>query len=354
MPRTNLSKTRDTRGFLVVGIVVLLLMAGGLMFSHADGPQGVLGGDTSETPSKTVAPPVFPLLGSLAPDAAAANRAAVVVKIDNAPAALPQYGIDAADIVIEERVEGGLTRFMAIFQSEDASEVGPVRSLRSSDIQALQPLGGVAFGYSGGIDPFKAMMGEGHLVDLSADKYPAIYHRKAGRPHVHSLTTSVTALREVAPKNINAPKPLFSYLRTGEHFAPSGAVPLERSQLRVSNALNHVWAYDVGSGLWRLETNGAKHQTTNGQIAVTNVVIQAVEYHATPYKDPTRAPVDEAKTVGSGEAWVLSGGKMVAARWNRPDGESATTYTTMDGQPISLQQGKTWLTLTPAGTTPTS
>ncbi|MDQ1503793.1 MAG: hypothetical protein QOD57_1520, partial [Actinomycetota bacterium] len=98
---------------------------------------------TQAPPSTTTAPAVAanasPLTG-LPADPAVPARAALVVKIDNAPKARPQIGINQADLVIEEKVEDGVTRFFTIFQSQVSDPVGPVRSARTTDIALVTPL----------------------------------------------------------------------------------------------------------------------------------------------------------------------------------------------------------------------
>ena len=98
-------------------------------------------------------PPRCPLTGTLAPNEKVAQRAAVAVKVENLPQARPQWGLDKADIVFEEPVEGGITRFIAVFQCQSAARIEPVRSGRLVDPQILEPLGRILFGYSGAIQP---------------------------------------------------------------------------------------------------------------------------------------------------------------------------------------------------------
>src|SRR3954447_24430975 len=117
------------------------------------------GGGRKEAASSTTQPPATPPapavdanadpLTGLPRDPAAPVRAALIVKIDNAPKARPQAGVNDADIVVEEGVEGGVTRFATLFHSKDAASVGPVRSARSTDLLFAQQLGRPLFSYSG-------------------------------------------------------------------------------------------------------------------------------------------------------------------------------------------------------------
>src|SRR5207237_3959294 len=117
-----------------------------------------------------------PLTG-LPMDIVRARRPVLVVKIDNAPKARPQIGLNQADVVFEEGVEGGITRFAALFHSEMSKPVGPVRSARSTDIKIVSALHHPLFAYSGANALFKQYVHDAPLVDVGVDNYADRYHR---------------------------------------------------------------------------------------------------------------------------------------------------------------------------------
>lgn len=297
--------------------------------------------------------PVAPLTGLPQPDEAKRNRPLLVVKIDNHPQARPQFGIDHADDIVEEKVEGGLTRFMALFQSDDADRVGPVRSLRSTDAEWLKPEGGM-IAYSGGIDPVKALLPRYGITDLGADNHgPKYYKRRSDRPYEHSMYVSTPVLRELTPKGAAAPKPLFTYLPAGQPFGGAGAAPVTSVSGAVADgatAARFDWTWNAASGTFLRGTDSAVHNVEGvGQIAMRNVVIQFTDYRPTPWRDRANSVVDEAVTTGSGDAWVLSDGKLVKGRWSRPSDNDITSYTDASGAALALQPGRTWLMLVPTG-----
>jgi len=306
---------------------------------------------TSQTrPASTTAAtvPKAPLTGQPLTEAARRERGAVIVKVEDAPQARPQFGMEKADVVIEEKVEGGQSRFMAIFHSQDSPQVGPIRSLRSTDIYALRPLGGGILGFSGGIGPFKAMLPSSNLVDSSADARPGAYSRMKGRPAVHDLYSSTDRLRQATAKSVAAPKPLFSFL-DGQPFAPSGSSPVTGISGSMGPGNQFDWSWDPNAKVWKRGSNGRAHNLVSGQIAATNVIVQFVPYRATPYKDRANTSVDEAVLDGTGDSWVLSDGKLVAGRWVRPTLDQPTSFNDAAGQPVQLSPGTTWLVLIPAG-----
>src|ERR1700722_16772571 len=137
------------RKTLPVIVVVLVLAAIGgvvLFHSHSSTPTTT----TTSTPTTPFPPyPTAPLTGLPDPTGLSVKRPALTVKIENTPQALPQWGIDQADVVYEEIVNGGITRLAAIFNSHAPAKVGPVRSVRPTDTQVVWPLRGI-FAYSGG------------------------------------------------------------------------------------------------------------------------------------------------------------------------------------------------------------
>ena len=145
-------------------------------------------------------------------DAARAARPALTVKIENEPGARPQSGLQAADLVYEEFIEGGDTRFVAVFQSTDADPVGSIRSVRPSDPLLVRPLGGL-FSYSGGTAKFVAAVHSVSIVDVGVSADPGAYFQRPEKAPDHRLFSS-TARLYAAPGAAAAkpPPPLFTFL----------------------------------------------------------------------------------------------------------------------------------------------
>lgn len=352
---------RLNRPTLIAIAVAVLLIGGAAAFAATrdDGREGPVALPQAPTPTgapTTTEPaigPVAPLTGLPLADEGRRTRTALTVKIDNHPEARPQFGIDRADVIVEEKVEGGLSRFMAIFHSEDANRVGPVRSLRTTDANWLKPLGGL-LAYSGGIDPVKRQLTGNGVIDIGADNHGTRYYKRRGdRPFEHSMYVDTNVLRELTPNGAAPAKALFAYGRPGQPFSAGGATPVNSVTLRMESggtAVGFDWTWDAAAGVFRRGTDGRVHEIEGaGQIGMKNVVVQFTSYAATPYRDRANSVVDEALVVGSGDAWVLSGGQLVRARWSRPDSNSVTKYTDASGAEIKLQPGRTWLSLVPPG-----
>jgi len=310
------------------------------------------GSGGSESPTTTTIPAEFALTGlpATGPNAANAGRPALVVKIENHPQARPQAGLDLADIVYEEVVEGGQTRYLSIFQSADADPAGPVRSVRPSDPEIVAPYKPL-FAYSGGTPKFIDLIrNTGGVTDVGVDKVPDAYTRRSGKVAPHNLYTSTAKLYEKAPSD-SAPPPKFAdFLDPGQPFAAAGAAPVATLSLAVGSSTKVAYAWDPAGGVFKRSLDGAPHNVEGGQLAPTNVIIQFTPYAPSPGdSDVTGAPVFKAQVVGTGDAWILSGGMLVKGKWSKTSAASMTTFTDASGAPVKLVPGRTWVELPAPG-----
>jgi hypothetical protein len=337
-----------------VAAAVALCLAGAAC--SGGGKKKEAASTTTEPPaSTTTAPPADanadPLTGLPAPPGTAA-RPALIVKIDDAPKARPQAGINQADIVVEEGVEGGVTRFAALFHSQDAPSVGPVRSARSTDLLFARQVGRPLFAYSGANEVFVGLVHQAPLLDVGADRSPSAYHRESGRPAPYNLFSDTKSLYAAGTADTAPPPALFSYRAPGQAPPSDGSEPAPRVQAvwKLNITTTAVYAWDDASKTFRRTTDGAPHLDAAGtQVAPDNVVFQVVSYHNTGLVDRSGAAVPEADLVGAGDAWVLTAGRLIKGHWSRASEDVTTAYTLPSGDPIRLTPGRTWLELVPTG-----
>lgn len=270
------------------------------------------------------------------------TRPAIVVKIDNVEDARPPVGINRADVVYEELVEGGLTRLAAVFHSRGSDPVGPVRSARSTDVHLFPMLNKPLFANSGGNGGVRYEMSQSTLVDVGNSVVPGAYYRDDNRVVPHNLFTSTSELWNAKGSAGGTPPPLFSF-RGPNSALPASAQPIQGVTIRFPTRIDYDWN---GSG-WTRTQSGRRHVDSDGvQIAPTNVIIQFV-----PYKQSSSDPNSpEAVVTGSGDAWILTAGRMILGSWSRPDDQSVSVYTDSNGNPISLTPGTTWIELPRPGT----
>jgi hypothetical protein len=301
-------------------------------------------GTSSTAPA--VAAGTAPLTGLPLADATKAGRPALVVKIDNAPKARPQVGLNQADVVIEEKVEDGVTRFFTIFHSNDSDPVGPVRSARTTDITLASSLHRPLFAYSGTNATFQQLVRKAPLIDLGPDAFPGGYFRQSGRAAPYNLFSRTSTLYSRATAGSSAPPALFVY-GTPSGDAARGA-HIEYVGKHITTVVDYAW--NAGKGGWLRSQSGSPHTDGAGvQIAPRNVVVQLVSYKDTGQIDRSGTSVPEADLIGSGEAWVLSDGKAVKGTWSKPDAGAVTVYKDAAGKPVLLTPGQTWVELAPIG-----
>jgi len=289
-----------------------------------------------ESTTTTLPPPVAPLTGLPDPSGASLTRPALTVKIENSPAARPQAGLDLADVVYEEVVEGAITRFAVIFNSTVPETVGPIRSVRDMDPNIVWPIGGI-FAYSGGAPGPNAHIADApvNLVDESATG-TAMY-RDRGRSAPGNLFGYGQALFDRGGQPV-PPPPLFTYLAPGETWA----VPEPVAAFRVgfTRGYDPTYAWDAAFGRWRRSYGLTPFMTASGaQVAPANVVVQFIEYPG--YSD--------GKTVGEGDVWAFAAGRLTRGRWVRPAPEQPAQFVDAAGNPVKLVPGPTWVELLPIG-----
>ncbi|MGH3870963.1 MAG: DUF3048 domain-containing protein [Pseudonocardiaceae bacterium] len=280
-------------------------------------------------------PPVSPLTG-LAADLAAPVLA---VKIDNARPARPQTGLDLADLVYVEPVEGGLSRLLVVYQSHVPPVVGPVRSTRLTDLQLLANFGRPALAFSGGAAEVGALLARAPVLDVSEKKQPRSYRRDRTRRMPHNLYGDATLLRRggAPPRDI------------GFRFGPTppGGRPVPATRVRYR-------ATDIGvqwvpaEARWVISMDGAPFVSASGRRpGAATVVLQRVAVRSTPTRDAAGAASPFASTVGTGSAVVLRDGLAFTGSWSRPTPDAITTFTLPDGSPLAFAPGPVWVVLVP-------
>ncbi len=329
----------------VVAAVVAAAVLVGYPNHRNSGPSSL---NQAVATTTTVPPDVAPLTGLLPADPSSLSRPAIDMKIDDDYYARPQSGINQADLVYEEVVEGGITRWLAVFQSHGASTVGPVRSVRQTDAELVSPIGGL-FAYSGGIPAFVADVMATGVKDVGATTGdPSAYYRDTSRLAPDNLYTSTSSLWQAAPSGLAPPPPLFSYRTLGTSFDAAGMTTVGSVSIQMSGVTTVGWQWDPVGKVWDRSEGGRPSVDASGQpIAFTNLIIEYVPYHDTGYVDPAGNPVPDAKTVGTGEALVFSGGEVARATWSKSSARAITRYRQASGQAVELEPGNTWVELLP-------
>jgi hypothetical protein len=292
--------------------------------------------------STTIAPDVLrmPLTGEpVASESEIPNRPAMAVKIDNIGRARPQSGLNEADIVIEEIINDGATRFAAVFHSQDVDLLGPVRSGRYPDIQLLEAFDRPLYVWSGGNAGVTYYIRNSKLVNLSAVNTSG-YYRRAGRPSPHNLYTSTEAMWEKTPEDFSIPPVVLPYLRASDTLDGEVADTINV----VMDNVDVRWEYDTETGTYCRWQDGSEHMTENsGQVCTDNVVVMQANY----LQSPIDARTPDAQMLGSNTVAVFTGGTVRTGVWLR--WETTDRYAFFDNltdlNEIRLQPGRTFIEL---------
>lgn len=283
-----------------------------------------------------------PLTGEAA--RVAADRTALAIKIDNVPLARPQIGLNQADIVFEEQVEGNLTRLIAIYQSDVPSTVGPVRSIRTTDFDVLAQFNNPMLAASGANRTILQLLESAPVQNVNALVAGSAYRRDAARRSPHDLLADTAALYRAAPNPTSTPPVLFRYRSTDQATpnaaGPAAGVDIDFGRTQVS------YRWDAGRGGWLRRQDGTTQVEPGGAPVIPeNVVVMTTDYRVSV----ADAESPEAVTVGSGVVEVFTNGSRVRGTWSRATATDRLVLRDSTGAEILLTPGETWVALAPAG-----
>lgn len=280
-----------------------------------------------------------------------AGRRAIAVMFDNlSPDARPQSGLNAASLVFETLAEGGITRFMAVYDEWDAPTVGPVRSTRIYFNSWAAGLG-VIFGHDGGnVDALRQLPALTGIADVDAGRAGGPYYRIGSRLAPHNEYTSTGRLRRyvaAAGGSTSGAPPSLPF----KDDAPLGQRPASFT-LNVQFSYgdyNVTWRYDRTTNQYLRFMGGAPHveATTGKQLTARNVVVMMARETTDP--DPFTPGSIAIQTVGTGPVTVYRDGQAVPGVWSKNSVAAPLRWLDPSGTPIPLNRGTTWIEVVPAG-----
>jgi hypothetical protein len=277
------------------------------------------------------------------------NRPLLALKIGNAPPERPQAGLDKADLVYEELVEGGATRFMAVFSTNDPGRIGPIRSARKVDPTLLAPLGAL-FGYSGGApSTIRVIQSSSGFTDVGINREPSAYHRDGNRAAPYNLYTSTDALW--SGHTGSPPRAQFTFLKDGDDASRGSREAANTASFSFAGSASQIrYVYDSGSGRFGRYI-GDTAQLAEGPTPLTfrNVIVQTVKISPGYSIDKAGFRTNDIATTGSGSVIVLRGGKAFRGTWERSSSSEPTRFLTSSGRPIALAPGNSIVELLPEG-----
>lgn len=326
---------------IMCAAAVLLLMGGGYAIYHFFIKQDAkpVAQKVQQTP--VVTPPGQPLTAKLTglpiTDASINDRPVTAVMIENSVDARPQAGLSQAGVVFEAVAEGGITRFLTLFQDTNPDYLGPVRSVRPYYLQWLMGFD-AAVAHVGGSADALALIGVLHVKDLDQFYNPGPYHRVSNRFAPHNMYTDVSKLRERQIEKGYTTSTYTGFARKEE--AKSAAPNATYIDFNVSGALyNPHYDYDPAGNVYKRSEGGQPHMDEKaGQLAPKVVVALTMPQGA-------NGIYTTYQTLGSGEAHIFQDGTVTKGTWHKNTETAQFTFTDASGAPLKLNPGQTWITV---------
>jgi hypothetical protein len=281
----------------------------------------------------------WPLTGKSL-DGDAPDHPVYVVKIDNTSSSAPQVGLGSADLVVEELVEGGLTRLAVFFDSTMPDVVGPVRSMRASDIGIVKPAAATLVA-SGAARRTSRLLSAHHVSTTTEGGPGPGFFRDGGRTAPYNLFMRLSELADHPRPHWRAPAA--PYLRFGEPDASAPSTPVKAMAVTFSGSHTTDWRYtDKG---W---VRPGSYARSGDDFVADSVLLLRVRIGDAGYRDPAGNPVPETEFAGTGQAILVHGSSAVRCRWHKPGKAAELRLSTKDGTAVPVPAGHTWIELVPA------
>lgn len=332
---------------LIVGLIIVLIIASGagswLLLHHS--PKPVVAATIKPAAPKPAPKPttVPSSLSGLPVDPSVNQRPVTATMIENSDEARPQAGLSQAGVVFEAVAEGGVTRFMALYQDTQPANVGPIRSARPYYIQWALGFD-AAYAHVGGSPDALADIKSWKVKDLDQFYNGGSYHRVSSRQAPHNVYTAVTTLNQLETSKGYSASSFTSWPRKTD--AASKQPVAKTINLALSGPdYNAQYSYNAASNSYNRSEGGAPQidANTNTQIS-PKVVIAIVVPESRGALDATGAYYSDYNPIGSGAVDIFQDGTVTTGQWTKASNNSQLTFADAAGQPIKLNAGQTWIT----------
>ncbi len=296
-----------------------------------------------------------PLTGKKVSSEADTKLPVLAVMIENSPEARPQSGLKEAGVVFEAVAEGGITRFVALYQESKPSLIGPVRSVRAYYLDWAAAFSPAVAHVGGSTEALNMLKGGNYGIDLDQSSNDSAYWRTRDRKSPHNVYTDYDHLFSLAKSKGKSESNFTGFTRkstesTSETSADSSETTTPGSATNIKLAVSTgqfavSYAYDSESKTYKRSQGGAAHNDREkGQIA-PDVVI-AIRVNQTLQADGNHNTIS---TSSSGECYVFQDGTVVKGTWSKSSPSSQMKFTDQSGKSIELSAGQTWITAVPNG-----
>jgi hypothetical protein len=264
------------------------------------------------------------------------DNIAVLAIVENSINARPQSGLNAADIVYETLAEGGIPRFIALFQKNKAEKVGPIRSARSYFLDISKEYN-LPFAHCGGSEEALVKIKNENLMSMNEMTYSSPYWRDKERNAPHNLYTSTEKLRELVKTKNFIKTPTVKLKFDKSYWDSNKLSPATEVFLKINKFYNTSYTYKDGVYLKSMDGKSSTNKEDKLPLAFKNIVVQI-----TSIKIQADGDHLDIALVGEGEGYVISNGKFTKMHWSKKDATSQTILTNEQGNDLPLIPGNTW------------
>lgn len=293
---------------------------------------------------KPIVPTTVPsTLTGLLVDPGVNQRPVTAVMIENSTAARPQSGLDQAGVVFEARAEGGITRFLTLFQDSAPSYIGPVRSVRPYYLEWLLGFD-AAVAHVGGSGEALADIKSLGVKNLDQEYNSSYYTRVSSRAAPHNVYTSIANLNALEAKLGFGASKYTGFARKPE--APSKTPNATSITFNISSAPYAAhYDYNAATNTYTRSEGGAPHMEVDKSGNKTQIAPKVVVALVMPQSLEADGLHVVYNTIGSGSMDVFQDGVVTTGTWHKASNTQQFTFTDANGQPLALDPGQTWLTV---------
>ena len=307
-------------------------------------------------------PNVSPFTGLRPVDPSVLQRRPLAIKITNdADAQQKQAGLNRADVIVESRVEYSETRFTAIYHSQDAPRVGPIRSARLIDVE-LPVIFDAVLAFSGGVEPvrqrlYNSDLGD-HILEQALNGSSFYRDPSVGGLSWNTLFANTATLWDTSTRRGWNVPPQPSAAWVFSENPPAGGASASRVDLPYPR-FRVAWTYDATTGRWYRWSGGQPHmdKSDGQQVSAANVVVLAANHVITLIvEDGTERRVTDGICIncsieiqlwGEGPIKVLRDGRVYEGKWLRPERHAPFRFVDAAGEDIPLKPGNSWWQVVP-------
>lgn len=285
-----------------------------------------------------------PLTGAEVADEAATKQAVTGIMIENSPSARPQSGLKNSGVVFEAIAEGGITRFLVLYQEQKPQLIGPVRSVRMYYVDWVAAFNASVAHVGGSANALKEVR-NGKYRDIDQFFNAAYYWRATDRYAPHNVYTSFEKLDALNAKKGYTTSAFTGFTRKDSEA--SETLKATKINVTVSSVnYNSSYTYNAKTNTYNRFLGGRAHtDREDGQISPRVVIAMRVK-ETTVMEDGWRQSIN---AVGNGTAYIFQDGTVQEVTWRKPSKTAQITFTDAEGNDVPLARGQTWITAVPNG-----